>query len=261
MKKQYINVSAVLSFVYVMGILLGNIVASRIQENKVSIEPETQTESMMYLNKPLSVKHFLYEGAIVTNDGEFINAILNEETTHTNKENNIVSSKPSIKAESTTTHTIETDETSSTDNEETSVTIEETTKIEPIINADSYRCSTDDIYYTYPVREYTEEQKELIAKMLFCEANTTGWDCQVVTCSAIINFIEHYGGDFSVLDNVYKFEPAPYYRYKTPSETNWKVLDYVLNGHLIADVKYFQLYDYHNFGTPMFKIDGVYFSK
>ena len=264
MKKQYINVSAVLSFVFVMGILLGNIIASRIQENKVSIELETQTESMMYLNKPLPVKHFLYEGAIITNDGEFINIILNEDITHTNKENNIVTNKPSIKVESTTEHIIETtqtNESSSTDNEETSVTIEETTKIEPIINADSYRCSLDDIYYTHPVREYTEEQKELIAKMLFCEANITGWDCQVVTCSAIINFIEHYGGDFSVLDNVYKFEPAPYYRYKTPSKMNWQVVDYVLSGHLIADVKYFQLYGYHNFGTPMFKIDGVYFSK
>lgn len=254
MKKQYINISAVLSFVFVMGILLGNIITSRIQENKVSIELKTQTESMMYLNKPQAVKNFLYKGETLASGGRFLETNLDEEVIHANKENNIIVNKPSVKVENTTEHTTEI-----TTEEETE--INETSEAKFIINADSYRCSQEDIYYTYPVREYTEEQKELIAKMLFCEANITGWDCQVVTCSAIINFIEHYGGDFSVLDNVYKFEPAPYYRYKTPSEMSWQVLDYVLSGHLIANVKYFQLYGYHDFGTPMFLIDGVYFSR
>ena len=97
--------------------------------------------------------------------------------------------------------------------------------------------------------------------MLYCEAGGQGWDCQVATCSAIINHIEYNNGDFSVLDKSNHFSPASYYRYKTPTETNWQVVDYVLSGHLIADVKFFQMGSYHSFGTPMFAIEGEYYSK
>lgn len=274
MKKQYINISAIIGIIYIIGILLGNIIISYVQEKNFSIEPTTQTEPMVYLEKPQAVKNFLYRGETSSSGGRFLDINLDEETTHTNEENNIVTNKPSTKAESTTEnttkHTVETTtkkenevvedktkvetDTSSTDNEEI-------TNAKPIINADSYICSLDDIYYTSPIRTYTEEQKELLAKMLFCEAGGEGWDCQVATCSAIINFIENYGGSFSVLDNVNKFEPAPYYRYKTPTEMNYQVLDYVLSGHLIANIKYFRIDYYHNFGTPMFEVDNVYFSK
>ena len=136
------------------------------------------------------------------------------------------------------------------------------TNIECNIGADHYACSRNDIYFTYPQRAYTEEQKELIVKMLYSEAGSTSWDCQVATCSAIINFIEHYRGDFSVLDNANKFDPAPYYRYERPTEEQYSVLNFVLSGHLIANIKYFRTEHYHyDFGTPMFAIDNVYFSK
>lgn len=258
MKKQCINVVAIVGVVFLVGILLGNIITSRVQDNKFSMELTTQSQSIMSLEKPIAIQHFTEEGATTPSDGKLLeadNAIVAHPEMHNSGGPVNV---PTTKEESTSEEVgISEDEVVS---EETAID-EETTSLKPIINADSYRCSVDEIYYTHPVREYTEEQKELIAKMLFCEANTTSWDCQVATCSAIINFIEHYGGDFSVLDNYYKFEPAPYYRYKTPSKMNWQVLNYVLDGHLIADVKYFQLYGYHNFGTPMFLIDGVYFSK
>lgn len=284
-EKQYINVVAIIGMVFIIGVLLGNIIVSRIQEKEFSIEPTTQEESVVYLKKPQPVKNFLYEDKVHTDtikDNDSLETtkpnVENEKTTYSHKENidkPTTETKETEKSEEVESETTEvksttevSDETTETDKTtETSTDIpdetteEETIKSKPIINADSYRCSSDDIYYVSPVRKYTEEQKELIAKMLFCEANTTSWDCQVATCSAIINHIEHFGGDFSVLDIKNHFEPAPYYRYKTPTETNWKVLDYVLNGHLIADVKYFQLYNYHSFGTPMFKINGVYFSK
>lgn len=130
-----------------------------------------------------------------------------------------------------------------------------------IIKAQSYAIAANKIYFTNPIREYTEEEKILIAKMLYCEAGGEGWDCQVATCSAIINHVEYNKGDFGVLDKSNHFSPARYYRYKTPTKMNWEVLEYVLSGHLIADVKYFQLYGYHSFGTPMFKVDGMYYCK
>ena len=275
MKKQCINVVAIIGVVFIIGVLLGNIIISHAQDNKISIEPTTQTEPMMYLERPLPIQHFLYNNATLTGEGKFVSIVLNEETTYTKKENHVVV-KPSIKVESTTESTTieettieetnttenesETNEDSTTDSEETT-TIEETTAPQYIVKAQHYAVPAEEIYYTSPIREYTEEQKTLIAKMLYCEAGGEGWDCQVTTCSAIINFIEHYGGNFSVLDNGNKFSPASYYRYKTPTKMNWEVLDYVLSGHLIANVKYFQLYDYHSFGTPMLKINGVYFSR
>lgn len=130
-----------------------------------------------------------------------------------------------------------------------------------IINADHYSCSLSEIYYTLPVREYTEEQKELIVRMLYCESGSTSWDCQVATCSAILNLIERKNGDFSILDRTNVFSPAPYYRNVTPMQTQYDVLSYVLSGHLIANVKYFRTNHYHSFGTPMFAIDNVYFSR
>lgn len=280
MKKQRINVVAIIAVVFIIGILLGNIIVANIQDNKISIEFTTQAEPMMYLKQPPAIKNFLCEGATVTSGDKLLEFTTNEETTFfqeenidepifvpTTKEEIVIetTTKEEVVEDETTTEELTTEEISITEDEtcseETTTEYEETTVVKPIINADSYRCFLDDVYCVSPVREYTSEQKELIAKMLYCEAGGEGWDCQVATCSAIINFIEHYGGNFSVLDNGNKFSPASYYRYKTPTKMNWQVLDYVLSGHLIANIKYFQLYSYHNFGTPMFMIDGVYFSR
>lgn len=146
-----------------------------------------------------------------------------------------------------------------TENE--NVTEEDVTEVEPIINANHYSCNLSEIYYTSPIRTYTAEQKELIAKMLYCESGSTSWDCQVATCSAIINLIDHYDGDFSILDKSNVFSPAYFYRSVTPLQTQYDVLEYVLSDHLIADIKYFRTSYYHSFGTPMFAIDNVHFSK
>lgn len=157
------------------------------------------------------------------------------------------------------------EETSSAVEGESEDTTAETTTESPapqyIIKASHYAVPAEEIYFIWPVRQYTDEQKTLLAKMLYCEAGGEGWDCQVATLSGIINHIEYNSGNFGVLDKGNHFSPASYYRYKTPTNMNWEVLDYVLNGHLIADVKYFQLYGYHSFGTPMFCVGGIYFSR
>lgn len=277
MKKQYIIESAEkIIVVLIIGVLLAGIIALCVQEKEISIEPITQSQSIMYLEKPLVIKHFACEGATVASGGRLLETTTNEVTTLPQKENIdkpifTPTTKEEIVEEEIITEELTTEEIGITEDEtcseeitvelEEATTEEETTVAKPVINADSYRCSLDDIYCVSPVREYTSEQKELIAKMLYCEAGGTSWDCQVATCSAIINFIEHYGGDFVVLDNSNKFDPAPYYRYKTPTKMNYQVLDYVLSGHLIANIKYFRINHYHNFGTPMFAVDNVYFSK
>ena len=279
MKKQYINISVIFAIVFAIGMLLSNTIDT--QNNKISIEFTTQAEPMMYLKQPQAIKNFLYESATVTSGDKLLEFTTNEETTFFQEENIdepifVPTTKEEVVTETTTkkeiieeeiaTEELTTEEISITEDEtcseETTTELEETTTVAKlIINADSYRCSLDDIYYTSPVREYTSEQKELIAKMLYCEAGGESWDCQVATCSAIINFIEHYGGNFAVLDNSNKFDPASYYRYKTPTKMNWQVVDYVLSGHLITNIKYFRINHYHYFGTPMFSVDNVYFSK
>ena len=289
MKKQCIKEILILVAVFIMGILLGNIIVYQIQDNKTSIELATQTESMMYLEKPLPIKHFLYEGATVASGGSLLDfdddddddddeIVIRPQLHNSTSPVIIPSTKEEISTEEVTTEEVTLDEPTTneviTESEEESesndnttidgeevTTLEETTTPQYIINAQHYAVSAEEIYYTWPIREYTDEQKTLLAKMLYCEAGGEGWDCQVATCSAIINHIEHNGGNFGVLDKGNHFSPASYYRYKTPTKMNWEVLDYVLSGHLIANVKYFQLYNYHSFGTPMFKVGGVYFSR
>lgn len=265
MKKKY---NKFVTAVVLLVVLCGYFCMFKEQRDFAILPIETTTESFLLVTKPYPLNDWDY----VENPGgyfpdeEYLD-FTTERVTEVTQCNPSVVEKPltekPVKVETESTTIIE--ETSSAAEGPSEGIIEETTTQKPapqyIIKASHYAVAAEDIYYTSPIRTYTEEQKTLIAQMLYCESGGEGWDCQVATCSAIINFIEHYGGDFSVLDNGNKFSPASYYRYKTPTNMNWKVLDYVLNGHLIANVKYFQLYGYHSFGTPMFCVGGVYFSK
>ena len=268
MKKQYRNAIAIIGVMLIIGILLGNIIITNIQNSKISIEPTTQAKSVVYLEKPIVIKHFTDEGAIISSGGRFLDHISTEIVTHPQLHNSagptvVPTQTEEIIPETSTKKEVATEELTTkkkVDTEETT-TEESTTAPELIINVDSYVCDANEIYYTVPVRKYTENQKELIAKMLYCEARGESWDGQVATCSAIINHIEYNDGDFSVLDKTNHFSPASYYRYRTPNQMQYDVLEYVLSGHLIADIKYFQMDYYHDFATPMFVVGVHYFSK
>ena len=121
-------------------------------------------------------------------------------------------------------------------------------------------CDSSEIYFIDTETQYTDEEIQLLAQCLYCEAGGTSWECQVITLSAILNHCDEYGGLW-VLDSVGHFAVAPYYRYYTPQEEQYEVIEYVLSGHRIADVKYFRTQYFHGFGTSMLCIDGVYFSK
>lgn len=274
MKKQCINSTTIIGVIFVIGILLGNIAIHNTQNDIIPIENTTKkTECIMYLEKPEPIKHFLYQGIISTTNGRFLDEVTSrvEEDIDIPAIESVTKTEAIVEMVPTTTEIITTQinihEEKTTEEPTTNIDVtpegeNKNTNIECNISADRYDCSQDEIYFTCPQRAYTEEQKELIVKMLYCEAGSTSWDCQVATCSAIINLIEHYGGDFSILDNANKFDPAPYYRYKTPTREQYNVLNFVLSGHLIANIKYFRTEHYHyDFGTPMFAIDNVYFSK
>lgn len=218
---------------------------------EVEVEDVEEIEEATVVEEPsevpvVDIEDVDNESGKTTEDVEFET---NENPTETDDENAVEEVEP------------EETETEITEDEKNNEEAEDATEPEVVIDADHYSCDLSDIYYTSPVREYTEWQKELIAKMLYCESGSTSWDCQVATCSAIINLIEHYGGDFSILDKPNVFTPATFYRGVTPMQTQYDVLDYVLSDHLIANIKYFRTSYYHSFGTPMFAIDNVHFSK
>lgn len=124
----------------------------------------------------------------------------------------------------------------------------------------TYNVYNSNIYFIDTDTEYTEEEKQLLAQCLYCEAGSTSWEAQVATFSAILNHIDDYDGLW-VLDSVNHFAVAPYYRYCSPLQVQYDVVDYVLSGHRIADIKYFRTSYYHSFGSPMFSIENIYFSK
>lgn len=102
-----------------------------------------------------------------------------------------------------------------------------------------------------------------LAKLLYCEAGGMGWQGQVYVCSAILNLCDYsnytiwYSGHIERI-----FEVAPYVDYAQPLQTQYDVIDYVINqGGRISEIKYFRTDYYHDFGTPVCRIENVYFSK
>lgn len=105
-------------------------------------------------------------------------------------------------------------------------------------------------------------EKEILAKLLYCESGGTSWDCQVYTCSAILNLSDYTGRSISnMASDKNLFSVAPWVWSSTPTQTQYKVIDYVLSGGRISGVKWFRTDHYHSFGTPVINIDNVYFSK
>nr|DAG32531.1 MAG TPA: Spore cortex-lytic enzyme, lytic transglycosylase [Caudoviricetes sp.] len=133
-------------------------------------------------------------------------------------------------------------------------------ELDDILSKCNIYCDVSEIKFVDTNTQYTDYEKQLLAQCLYCEAGSTSWECQVITLSAILNHCDEYGGLW-VLNSENHFAVAPYYQYVMPQEEQYKVVDYVLSGHRIADVVYFRIHTFHSFGTPMLYVDGVYFSK
>lgn len=108
-----------------------------------------------------------------------------------------------------------------------------------------------------------EKEYYILAQLLWHEAGIMGWEGKVWVCSAILNLGEH--SNMSIWSMAHKgnmFSVAPYVDTGTPSAECFEVIEYVVaGGNKIEEVKYFRTGYYHNFGTPITKIENVYFSK
>ena len=102
---------------------------------------------------------------------------------------------------------------------------------------------------------------DLLAKLLYCEGGSMSEQGQIYVCSAILNFLDAEGVDlYTAAHNPNMFAVAGYVDSATPSDYQYNIINRVLNGERVADVKYFQVGNYHSFGTPVCSIDNVYFS-
>ena len=111
----------------------------------------------------------------------------------------------------------------------------------------------------------SDRDYNILLRLLYRENGGESFECQVYTCSAILNLWDYNGHkdfkEFTSHKNV--FEPADV----LDSVTNEQMaivkpaVDYVLSGGRVAEIKYFRADYYHNFGTPVYSIDNTFYSK
>lgn len=102
---------------------------------------------------------------------------------------------------------------------------------------------------------------DFLAKLMWAEGGTMSWDGQVYLCSAILNLCDITGKSVWTAGHTYSmFSVAYIVDGVVPSQTQYDVINYVLNGGRIPNIAYFRTDYYHSFGTPFCVIDNVYFS-
>lgn len=111
----------------------------------------------------------------------------------------------------------------------------------------------------------TEEEREMLAAIIFLEAGTESYECQAAICSVIINrWISGYWGN-SIAEVLYapnQFTPAKYISSTTPSSMQYEVVDdIIMNGTTLPEyVMYFRANFYFDWAIDYISIDNVYFS-
>ena len=120
------------------------------------------------------------------------------------------------------------------------------------------------VYSTCKTTELAGGQEfdiDFLAKLLYCEAGATSWECQVYTCSAILNLCDLQNESLWTLGhNQNVFSVAPWVDSAEPTQVCYEVIDYVINGGRVEDICYFRTGTYHTFGTPVCKSENHYFS-
>jgi hypothetical protein len=79
--------------------------------------------------------------------------------------------------------------------------------------------------------DITSEEREMLARLVYLEANTESLECQKAIVSVIFNRLENgYWGNYlqSVVYAPNQFSPANYIWQTTPTETNYQAVDEVL---------------------------------
>lgn len=121
------------------------------------------------------------------------------------------------------------------------------------------------------VYNITEAEREMLARLVYLEANTESLECQKAIASVVINRLQN-GAWGDTLEGViyypYQFTPASLIDKTTPTQTNYDAVDYVLeNGSILP--KYcmyfranygFSNTDWANYGYHEYKqLDNTFF--
>ena len=106
------------------------------------------------------------------------------------------------------------------------------------------------------------EETEILAKLLYREAGSMGYEGQRYVCSAILNLSDYTGRSiWELAHDINTMSVAPIVDTAVPTETQYQVIEDVLNGARVEEICYFRTSYYHSFGTPVCNIENVYFSK
>lgn len=99
--------------------------------------------------------------------------------------------------------------------------------------------------YAYDV---TSEEREMLARLIYHEANAESLDCQKAVVSVVINRWQNGKWGDTIEDVIYangQFDPAPILYRTTPNNTNYEAVDYVLkNGSTLPSYVMFFRADY-----------------
>lgn len=111
----------------------------------------------------------------------------------------------------------------------------------------------------------SNEEREMLAQLLYLEAGSCNWDTQAAVCSVIFNrLISGYWGStlYEVVYAQNQFEPAYLIGTIIPQSTQYEIIDYICQygTTLPYYVLYFRADYYHNFGIPYTNYENVYFS-
>ena len=116
------------------------------------------------------------------------------------------------------------------------------------------------------VYNVTAEEREMLARLVYLEANTESLDCQKAIVSVVINRWQNgYWGDTikKVIYSPAQFTPASKIQHTTPNNKNYEAVDYVLkNGCTLPEYVLYFRSSYHfdwNGYVPYTSIDNTYF--
>lgn len=115
-----------------------------------------------------------------------------------------------------------------------------------MMNIDPSQNINQEPQYTY---EITSVEREMLARLVYREANTESIECQEAVVSVVINRWKDGRWGDTLEDVVYaenQFAPANLLYCTTPTETNYEAVDYVIKNGVTIDeyVMYFRA-NYH----------------
>lgn len=121
------------------------------------------------------------------------------------------------------------------------------------------------------VYNLTEEEREMLARLVFLEANTESIECQKAIVSVVLNRLDNGAWGNTLQDVIYyphQFTPANLIDKVTPTKTNYDAVDYVLkNGSIFPKyIMFFRAsYGFSNTGWGAYgyreytQIDNTFF--